>query len=205
MAAMKKRNKKEKMKKKLNKGVTINVKYQSSSPWLVVIAMTIISFIIGYCLYWDFIIDEILFNDTFLYKNQAYNILIIIFVVFVSSIFFHAKIVIIDDELIINRVRFLFWIKPFIVKMNNIQKITIFRDKVPFFIISYLHNGYSTETVTVTCEKTVRFIGLRKRSENQLIIILDELGVKVYEKCGSRLLKLPRSKYVHEDKRVLRG
>jgi len=178
--------------------------YQSSSPWLVIIALVIISFILGFCIYWDFKIDRVLFNDTYLYKNQAYNIIIIFFVVFVSTIFFYAKIVIIDDELIIYRTKLLFWIKPFRVRIKDIHKFTIYLDRVPFFILSYMHNGYSTETVTVLCEKTVRFMGLRKKSETLLIAKLDELGVSVYERCGSRLLKLPRSKYVNENKKILR-
>jgi len=179
--------------------------YQSSSPWLILVAVLVIFFIMGFCTYWDYKIDGIIFNDIELYKKQSYSILIIIFVVVVSTFFFYSKIVIADNELIIHRTKLLFWIKPFKVKVLDIQKVTIYLARVPYFIISYLHNADSTKTVTVVCKKTVWIMGLRKKSEKQLVIKLDEFGVNVYERCGNIMLKLPRKKYVNENKNMLRG
>jgi len=180
--------------------------YQLSSPWLVVFAVFLVSLILGYCIYLDLKIDGILFNDIYLYENQINNIIIITFVLIILSILFYVKIIIIDDdEIIICRMKFLFWIKPFILKIKDIHKLNICIDRVSYIVVSYLNHAYSSKSVTVISEKTFYFMGLRKKSLNNLVFLLDDLGVVVYEGFGNLKVKLPRDKYVKENKRILRG
>ena len=164
------------MKKKgKDKWANKNIKYQSSSPWLVVCAMAIILFILGLCVYWDLEIDGILFNDTNLYVKWFGIILRFYCVIFVISIFLYVKIVIIDDVLVIYRMKFLFWVKPFRVKITNIKKVAFLAGMIPIITIHYKHDVYEN----AVCKKTFNYWGLERKKK--IIIKFKEFGIAVHE------------------------